>query len=162
MTAATTGQWHEVLTKTEWVAIVTWDGQQPHTIANWGDYIRALSEPGSDTLVMPAGQYHRTGANLRGDRRVQVILASRQVAGSHGPQANSWKVKARSSSTANGPAAPKPLTLGRAATSSSIFKEPMLSSEPPSTTGHVLAHAKSRLTEDGTSGKRRCRIPFIA
>lgn len=85
MTAATTGQWHEVLTKTEWVAIVTWDGQEPHTVANWGDYIRALSEPGSDTLVMPAGRYHRTEANLRRDKRVQVILASRRIAGSHGP-----------------------------------------------------------------------------
>lgn len=85
MTAATMGQWREVLAKTEWVAIVSWDGQQPHTVATWGDYIRALSEPGSDTLVMPAGQYHRTEANLCRDKRVQVLLASRQVAGSHGP-----------------------------------------------------------------------------
>lgn len=80
-----TGTWHHVLTKTEWVGIVTWDGQQPHVVANWGDYIRALSEPGSDTLVMPAGHYHRTEANLQRDKRVQVIIASRQVAGSHGP-----------------------------------------------------------------------------
>lgn len=80
-----TGTWHDVLGKTEWVGIVTWDGQQPHVVANWGDYIRALSEVGSDTLVMPAGHYRRTEANLARDPRVQVILASRQVVGSHGP-----------------------------------------------------------------------------
>lgn len=44
-----------------------------------------MSEPGSDTLIMPAGRYYRTEANLRRDKRVQVILASRQVAGTHGP-----------------------------------------------------------------------------
>lgn len=80
-----TGAWHEVLDKTEWIAVVTWDEQQPHVVATWGEYIRALSEPGSDTLVMPAGRYHRTEANLRRDKRVQAILASRQVAGTNGP-----------------------------------------------------------------------------
>ncbi len=79
-----TGTWHDVLAKTEWVGIITGDQQQPHVVANWGDYIRTLSEPGSDTLVMPAGRYHRTEANLRRDNRVQVILASRQVVGTHG------------------------------------------------------------------------------
>jgi hypothetical protein len=61
---------------------VTWDGQQPHVVANWGDYIRSLSEPGSNTLVMPAGRYQRTEANLSRDKRVELILASRQVPGS--------------------------------------------------------------------------------
>ncbi|MCC7192478.1 MAG: hypothetical protein IT444_06805 [Phycisphaeraceae bacterium] len=84
MTTAATGNWHEVLEKTEWVAIVTWDGQQAHTVANWGDYVRKLSDAGSDTLVMPAGRYHQTESNLRRDKRVQVILASRQVNGSRG------------------------------------------------------------------------------
>lgn len=85
MDIQTKGQWHDVLAKTEWVGIVTWDGERPHTVANWGDYIRKLSEPGSDTLVMPAGRYHQTESNLRRDKRVQVILASRQVAGSRSP-----------------------------------------------------------------------------
>jgi hypothetical protein len=83
MTERTIGQWHEVLEKTEWVGIVTSDGRQPHVVGNWGDYIRNLSEPNSDTLVMSAGRYHQTEANLRRDNRVQVILASRQVAGTH-------------------------------------------------------------------------------
>jgi hypothetical protein len=78
------GTWHDVLAKTEWVAIVTWNEQQSHVVANWGDYIRALSEAGSDTLVMPAGRYHQTESNLQRDKHVQVMLASHQVAGSHG------------------------------------------------------------------------------
>lgn len=85
MTEPTIGQWRDVLEKAEWVAIVTLDGGQPHVVANWGDYIRNLSEPNSDTLVLPAGRYHQTEANLLRDNRVQVILASRQVAGTHGP-----------------------------------------------------------------------------
>ena len=85
MSQAANQNWHDVLAKTEFIAIVTWDGQRPHTVANWGNYIRSLSEPGSDTLVMPAGRYHQTEANLRQNKRVQVLLASRQVAGTHSP-----------------------------------------------------------------------------
>ncbi len=85
MTESTMGHWRNVLEKAEWVGIVTSDGLQPHVVANWGDYIRSLSDPNSDTLVMPAGRYHQTEANLRRDNRVQVILASRQVDGTHSP-----------------------------------------------------------------------------
>ena len=64
MTEPTIGQWRDVLEKAEWVGIVTSDGGQPHVVANWGDYIRNLSKPNSDTLVLPAGRYHQTEAKV--------------------------------------------------------------------------------------------------
>ncbi len=85
MAEARAEQWHEVLAKTEWVAIVTQSERGPHVVATWGAYIRDLSDGDSDTLVVPAGRYHQTEKNLQRDRHIQVMLASRQVAGSHGP-----------------------------------------------------------------------------
>ena len=76
------GVYKQLLEKTEWVAIVTWDGSSPHTVATWGNYIRVIDE---EIIVIPAGHYHKTEENLKRNRSVQVLIASRKVEGSHGP-----------------------------------------------------------------------------
>ncbi len=75
------GVCRQVLEATEFVVVVTQGKEGPHVVATWGDYIRRLGI-GSDTLMVPAGHYLQTEANLRRDPRVQVLAASRQVQGS--------------------------------------------------------------------------------
>lgn len=53
-------------------------------VGNWGAYIRKLG-PTADTIVIPAGGYHQTEKNLAIDPRIQLLVASREVQGSHGP-----------------------------------------------------------------------------
>lgn len=77
--------WHDVLTHTEWVSLVFMDGNKPHVVASWGEYIRKLSPEGSELLVIPAGHYHHTESVIQQNNHVQAMLASRQVAGSFGP-----------------------------------------------------------------------------
>jgi len=74
----------QTLDATEFVTIVTQGEDGPHVVATWGDYIRALGFE-DDTLIVPVGYLRETEANLRRDARVQVLAASRQVEGSHGP-----------------------------------------------------------------------------
>lgn len=40
--AAIQGVVKDVLEKTEWVAIITWDTGSPHLAATWGDYVRKI------------------------------------------------------------------------------------------------------------------------
>lgn len=72
------------LDATEFVTIVTQGEAGPHIAATWGDYIRTMGI-GDDTLIIPVGYLQETEANLRRDSRVQVLAASRQVQGTHGP-----------------------------------------------------------------------------
>lgn len=74
----------DILDATEYLAIVTDGGNGPHLVGNWGDYLRALGTEG-DTLVLPAGYYKQTEENLSRNSHVQVMAASRQVSGAHGP-----------------------------------------------------------------------------
>jgi predicted pyridoxine 5'-phosphate oxidase superfamily flavin-nucleotide-binding protein len=69
---------------TEFVAIVTQGEDGPHMVGNWGDYVRKLGIRG-DTVLLPAGRYHQTEANLARDNRVTLLIASRDVPGPHGP-----------------------------------------------------------------------------
>jgi len=73
----------EVLNKTEWVAIVT-SGEKSHLVGTWGDYIRELGIEG-DKIVIPAGHYEKTEENLRMNNKLQLLIASKGVKGSHGP-----------------------------------------------------------------------------
>jgi hypothetical protein len=43
----------------------------------------ALREGGR--IILPAGHYHETEKNLQRNNRIQVLVASRSVKGSHGP-----------------------------------------------------------------------------
>ena len=74
----------QTLEATEFVTIVTQGEAGPHVAATWGDYIRALGID-NDTLIIPVGYLRETEANLRRDSGVQVLAASRQVQGTHGP-----------------------------------------------------------------------------
>ena len=69
----------EVLNKTEWVAI-----EESHLVGTWGDYIRELGIR-EDRIVIPAGHYEKTEENLRSNNKIQLLIASKGVKGSHGP-----------------------------------------------------------------------------
>ena len=58
-------------------------GEMARTACNWGGY-RALGI-GEDTLVFPAGHYVRTEQNLRRNNRIELLVASKSVRGTHGP-----------------------------------------------------------------------------
>ncbi len=74
----------EVMDKAEWIAIATTGPDGPHLVATWGDQLRALTvEDG--TLLIPVGHMHKTEANVRRDNRVELLCATRQVQGAHGP-----------------------------------------------------------------------------
>ena len=73
----------EVLNRTEWVAIVT-SAEKSHLVGTWGDYIREL-DIGEDRIVIPAGHYEKTEENLRSNNKIQLLIASKGVKGSHGP-----------------------------------------------------------------------------
>lgn len=74
----------DLLEHTEFVAIVTEGSDGPHLVGNWGDYLRKLKVDG-DRIVLPAGHYKKTEENLRSNDRVQLMIASRAVRGTHGP-----------------------------------------------------------------------------
>ena len=74
----------DLLSRTEVLTIVTHGPDGPHVVGNWGDYLRRLGvEDGR--IVLPAGHYRKTEENLQTNARVQIMAASRAVAGSHGP-----------------------------------------------------------------------------
>ncbi len=74
----------EVLDKAEWIGIATAGPDGPHLVATWGDQLRALGiEDG--TLLIPVGHMHKTEANVTRDNRVELLCATRQVQGTHGP-----------------------------------------------------------------------------
>ncbi len=69
---------------TEFIAIVTQGEDGPHMVGNWGEYARRLGLSG-DQIILPAGRYHQTEANLGRDNRITLLIASRQVQGSRNP-----------------------------------------------------------------------------
>lgn len=75
-----------VLDVAEWVSIATAGPDGPHMAATWGDYVRALGvDWEAGVILIPMGGMARTEANLAADDRLEVVWASRSVAGSHGP-----------------------------------------------------------------------------
>ncbi len=79
------GKCKEVLEKTEWVAIATSGSDGPHIVATWGDYVRALGIKDGTILTIPAGKYDKTEQNLKKNKRVELLMASKEVQGGHGP-----------------------------------------------------------------------------
>lgn len=75
----------EVLEMAEWIAIVTRGEDGPHLVGTWGEYVRSLGVADADTVVIPAGRYHKTEENLNMNGDIQLLLASRQVKGNYGP-----------------------------------------------------------------------------
>ncbi len=78
------GTCKEVMDRTEWVAIATCWKDGPHLVATWGDYVRSLGMS-EDTIIVPAGMFRQTEENLKKDNRVEVLIASKEVEGGHGP-----------------------------------------------------------------------------
>jgi hypothetical protein len=74
----------KVLEKSEWVAVATAGPNGPHVVATWSEYIIALGIR-EGRLLIPVGAMHNTEANLKTDNRIELLCATRQVKGSHGP-----------------------------------------------------------------------------
>jgi hypothetical protein len=72
----------EVLKNDGVVAIATLGPDGPHMVNTWNSYIR-VSEDGR--LLIPAGYFHRTEANIAVNNQVLVSLGSSKVPGLHGP-----------------------------------------------------------------------------
>jgi len=71
----------EVLKKDGVVAIATLGPDGPHMVNTWNSYIR-ISEDGR--LLIPAGYYHKTEANIAANDKVLVTLGSSKVHGLSG------------------------------------------------------------------------------
>ena len=72
----------EVLKKDGVVAIATLGPDGPHMVNTWNSYIR-VTEDGR--LLIPAGYFHKTEANIAANNQVLVTLGSSQVRGLNGP-----------------------------------------------------------------------------
>jgi predicted pyridoxine 5'-phosphate oxidase superfamily flavin-nucleotide-binding protein len=72
----------DVLKKDGVVAIATLGPDGPHMVNTWNSYVR-VSEDGR--LLIPAGYYHKTEANIAIDNQVLVTLGSSKVRGLQGP-----------------------------------------------------------------------------
>ena len=72
----------EVLKKDGVVAIATLGPDGPHLVNTWNSYIR-VSEDGR--LLIPAGYFHKTEANIKTNDQVLVTLGSSKVQGLNGP-----------------------------------------------------------------------------
>jgi len=72
----------EVLKKDGWVAIATLGADGPHMANTWNSYVQ-VTEDGR--LLIPAGYFHKTEANIAFNPQVLVTLGSSKVQGLHGP-----------------------------------------------------------------------------
>ena len=72
----------EVLKKDGVVAIATLGQDGPHMVNTWNSYVR-VTEDGR--LLIPAGYFHRTEANIAFNDQLLLSLGSSKVPGLHGP-----------------------------------------------------------------------------
>ena len=72
----------EVLKKDGIVAIATLGPDGPHMVNTWNSYVR-VSEDGR--LLIPAGYFRKTEANIAFNNQVLVTLGSSKVQGLRGP-----------------------------------------------------------------------------
>jgi predicted pyridoxine 5'-phosphate oxidase superfamily flavin-nucleotide-binding protein len=74
----------EVLKKDGVVAIATLGPDGPHMVNTWNSYVRVAED---DRLLIPAGYFHKTEANIASNNQVLVTLGSSKVQGLQGPGA---------------------------------------------------------------------------
>ena len=74
----------EVLKKDGVVAIATLGPDGPHMVNTWNSYVR-VTEDGR--LLIPAGYFHKTEANIAVNNQVLLTLGSSKVRGLQGPGA---------------------------------------------------------------------------
>ncbi len=72
----------EVLKKDGVVAITTMGPEGPHMVNTWNNYIRVSEDA---RLLIPAGYFHKTEANIAVNNKVLVTLGSSKVQGLNGP-----------------------------------------------------------------------------
>lgn len=75
----------ELWNKTEWAAIATSGSDGPHVVGVWGKDLRSLNGELADVVILPAAGFRETEENLKRDSRIELLIASRDVQGSHGP-----------------------------------------------------------------------------
>jgi predicted pyridoxine 5'-phosphate oxidase superfamily flavin-nucleotide-binding protein len=71
----------EVLGKDGVVAIASLGSDGPHMVNTWNSYVR-VSQDGR--LLIPAGYYHKTEANIAANNKVLLTLGSSKVRGLNG------------------------------------------------------------------------------
>ena len=71
----------EVLKKDGVVAIATLGPDGPHMVNTWNSYIQVASD---GRLLIPAGYYHKTEANIAANAKVLLTLGSSKVRGLNG------------------------------------------------------------------------------
>ena len=72
----------EVLKKDGVVAIATLGADGPHLVNTWNSYVRVSAD---GRLLIPAGYFQKTEANLAVNHRVLVTVGSSKVQGLNGP-----------------------------------------------------------------------------
>ncbi len=90
--ASIEGNCKAIIEKAEWVAIATTGQGGPQLSATWGDYVRTLGIQDGDTVLVPVAGFTGTEKNLAGNNKVEMLWATRQVQGAHGP-GNGCKAK---------------------------------------------------------------------
>ena len=71
----------EVLKKDGVVAIATQGSDGPHMVNTWNSYIRVAQD---GRLLVPAGYYHKTEANIAANDKVLLTMGSSKVQGLRG------------------------------------------------------------------------------
>jgi hypothetical protein len=89
----------EVLKKDGVVAIATLGQDGPHLVNTWNSYVR-VSEDGR--LLIPAGYFHKTEANIAFNDQVLVTLGSTKVQGLNGP-GTGFLIKGKAAFVTSGP-----------------------------------------------------------
>ena len=72
----------EVLKKDGVVAIATLGPDGPHLVNTWNNYVRITDD---ERLLIPAGYYYKTEANVSSNDSVLVTMGSSKVEGKNGP-----------------------------------------------------------------------------
>lgn len=72
----------EVLKKDGVVAIATLGPDGPHLVNTWHSYVRITDD---ERLLIPAGYYRKTEANVSSNDNVLVTMGSSKVEGKNGP-----------------------------------------------------------------------------
>jgi hypothetical protein len=89
----------EVLKQDGVVAIATLGPDGPHMVNTWNAYIRVTDD---GRLLIPAGYYHRTEANVAFDDAVLLTLGSSKVRGFNGA-GTGFLVKGKAAFLSEGP-----------------------------------------------------------
>ncbi|MBI5440716.1 MAG: pyridoxamine 5'-phosphate oxidase family protein [Deltaproteobacteria bacterium] len=89
----------EVLKKDGVVAIATLGPEGPHMVNTWNSYVRITDD---GRLLIPAGYYHKTEANISTNNNVLLTMGSSKVAGKNG-LGTGFLVKGKAAFAASGP-----------------------------------------------------------